>query len=83
MTRNTMTRNTMTRNTMTGNTKMNHNASLHAGAIVASTAGRVYRVLEVTEHSVSLIRVNGQTVFAYRPEIAAALFSAVSDPQPS
>ncbi len=55
--------------------------SLQAGAIVASATGRVYRVLEVNEHSVSLIRVNGQTVVAYRPAIAAALFSLVPPTQ--
>ena len=54
--------------------------ALQPGEIVMSEAGHRYRILEVTEHSVSLIRVNGQTVFAYRPAIAASLFSAISAP---
>ena len=56
---------------------------LQAGVIVTSETGHQYRILEVNEHSVSLIRVNGQTVFAYQPATAAALFSVVPIPQPS
>ncbi|MEL6137927.1 MAG: hypothetical protein AAFR42_11020 [Cyanobacteria bacterium J06628_6] len=56
---------------------------LQIGDIVASDAGQHYRVLEITEHSVSLIRVNGQTIFAYRPAIAATLFSPVNLAQPA
>ncbi|MEO0540986.1 MAG: hypothetical protein AAFZ80_08995 [Cyanobacteria bacterium P01_A01_bin.105] len=59
------------------------NGSLQAGEIVTSETGHRYRVLEVNEHSVSLMRVNGQTIFAYRPALAATLFSPMKPPQTS
>ncbi|MGC1307456.1 MAG: hypothetical protein WA885_09520 [Phormidesmis sp.] len=41
---------------------------IRAGEILLSHAGEYYRVLEVSDISVSLMRVNGQTIFACRPE---------------
>jgi len=47
-----------------------------AGEILQSHAGHYYRVLETTQHSVSLQRINGQTIFACRPEYIALNFLA-------
>ena len=45
-----------------------------AGEILQSHEGHYYRVLETTQCSVSLQRVNGQTIFACRPEYIALNF---------
>lgn len=45
-----------------------------AGEILQSHEGHYYRVLETTQFSVSLQRVNGQTIFACRPEYIALSF---------
>jgi len=45
-----------------------------AGEILQSHEGHYYRVLETTQFSVSLQRVNGQTIFACRPEYIALNF---------
>ncbi|MEL7224137.1 MAG: hypothetical protein AAGL17_04545 [Cyanobacteria bacterium J06576_12] len=42
--------------------------NVKAGEILQSHEGHYYRVLETTQFSVSLQRVNGQTIFACRPE---------------
>lgn len=49
--------------------------TIRAGEILISQDGRYYRVLEADEHSVSLIRVDGQTIFACRPSYVSAAFS--------
>ena len=45
-----------------------------AGEILQSHEGHYYRVLEANQYSVSLQRVNGQTIFACRPEYIALNF---------
>ena len=45
-----------------------------SGEILQSHEGHYYRVLETTQCSVSLQRVNGQTIFACRPEYIALNF---------
>jgi hypothetical protein len=42
--------------------------NIRAGEILQSHEGHYYRVLEANQVSVSLMRVNGQTIFACRPE---------------
>jgi hypothetical protein len=42
--------------------------NIRAGEILKSHEGHYYRVLEANQVSVSLMRVNGQTIFACRPE---------------
>ncbi|MGB3296369.1 MAG: hypothetical protein WBB01_25565 [Phormidesmis sp.] len=48
---------------------------IRAGEILRSHEGQYYRVLEANQVSVSLMRVNGQTIFACRPEYIALNFS--------
>ena len=48
--------------------------SIRAGEILRSYEGHYYRVLEASPESVSLMRVNGQTIFACRPEYIALNF---------
>ncbi|MEL6554053.1 MAG: hypothetical protein AAFQ63_11405 [Cyanobacteria bacterium J06621_11] len=48
--------------------------NIKAGEILQSHEGHYYRVLETTQFSVSLQRVNGQTIFACRPEYVALSF---------
>jgi hypothetical protein len=58
--------------------------NIRAGEILIShEGGQYYRVLEVNEFSVSLMRVDGQTIFACQPAFAAAAFSIVSSSQVS
>ena len=45
-----------------------------SGEILQSHEGHYYRVLETTQSSDSLQRVNGQTIFACRPEYIALNF---------
>ena len=47
---------------------------IKAGEILKSHEGQYYRVLDVSQFSVSLMRVNGQTLFACRPEYVALNF---------
>ena len=47
---------------------------IKAGEILKSHEGQYYRVLDVGQFSVSLMRVNGQTLFACRPEYVALNF---------
>jgi hypothetical protein len=54
---------------------MNTRADIRAGEILKSHEGQYYRVLEASPVSVSLMRVNGQTIFACRPEYVALNFS--------
>ncbi len=49
--------------------------NIRAGEILKSHEGQYYRVLEANPFSVSLMRVNGQTIFACRPEYIALNFS--------
>ncbi len=49
--------------------------NLRAGEIIKSHDGHYYRVLEASNVSVSLMRVNGQTIFACRPEYIDRNFS--------
>ena len=49
--------------------------NIRAGEILKSNEGAFYRVLEATEFSVSLMRVDGQTIFACRPEYVEMNFS--------
>lgn len=49
--------------------------AVRAGEILISHDGQYYRVLEADEYSVSLIRVDGQTIFACRPSYVSATFS--------
>ncbi|MGB3298948.1 MAG: hypothetical protein WBA76_11810 [Phormidesmis sp.] len=53
----------------------NPTTGIRAGEILKSHAGQYYRVLETNEFSVSLMRVNGQTIFACRPEYIELNFS--------
>ncbi len=48
--------------------------NIRPGEILQSHEGYYYRVLETTQFSVSLQRVNGQTIFACRPEYIALSF---------
>lgn len=48
--------------------------NVRAGEILKSHEGKYYRVLEVRAGAISLIRVNGQTIFACRPEYVALNF---------
>lgn len=48
---------------------------IRAGEILKSHQGHYYRVLESNQFSVSLMRVNGQTIFACRPEYIELNFS--------
>ena len=52
-----------------------HQMNIRAGEILKSHEGHYYRVLEASSLSVSLMRVNGQTIFACRPEYVALNFS--------
>lgn len=45
-----------------------------AGEILVSQDGRYYRVTEVEENSISLMRVGGQTVFSCRPAYLVETF---------
>lgn len=49
--------------------------NIRAGEILRSHEGHYYPVLEADQVSVSLMRINGQTVFACRPEYIALNFS--------
>lgn len=51
---------------------------VRAGEILVSQDGQYYRVTEVEENSVSLMRVGGQTVFACRPAYLAHAFQFAS-----
>lgn len=57
---------------------------IRAGEILIAENGQYYRVLEVEQDSVSLMRVGGQTVFSCRPEHVQRTFrsSKTSRPQP-
>ncbi|MEL6158062.1 MAG: hypothetical protein AAFQ40_05240 [Cyanobacteria bacterium J06623_5] len=48
---------------------------IKAGEVLQSHEGQYYRVLEVNQYSVSLMRVGGQTVFACKPDYIALNFS--------
>ncbi len=48
--------------------------NVRAGEILKSHEGKYYRVLEASADVISLIRVNGQTIFACRPEYVALNF---------
>ncbi|MEO0769912.1 MAG: hypothetical protein AAFY72_10840 [Cyanobacteria bacterium J06649_4] len=48
---------------------------IRAGEILRSHNGRFYRVLEANQLSVSLMPVDGQTIFACKPEYIALNFS--------
>ncbi|NJM98513.1 MAG: hypothetical protein HC800_16320 [Phormidesmis sp. RL_2_1] len=54
---------------------MNITTNIRAGEILQSHEGQYYRVLEASAIMVSLMRVNGQTIFACRPEYIALNFS--------
>lgn len=45
-----------------------------AGEILVSRDGQYYRVTEVEENSISLMRVGGQTVFSCRPAYLSETF---------
>ncbi|MEM6451221.1 MAG: hypothetical protein AAF703_12995 [Cyanobacteria bacterium P01_D01_bin.105] len=49
--------------------------NIRAGEILKSNEGGYYRVLEADNVSVSLMRVDGQTIFACKPEYIALNFS--------
>ena len=51
---------------------------IRAGEIIKSNDGAFYRVLEATQFSVSLMRVDGQTIFSCRPEYVEMNFSIPS-----
>lgn len=48
---------------------------IRAGEILQSNEGAFYRVLEASPFSVSLMRVDGQTIFACRTEYVEMNFS--------
>jgi len=49
--------------------------NIRAGEILMSPEGNYYRVLEASQVSVSLMRMNGQTIFACRPDYVQRNFS--------
>jgi hypothetical protein len=49
--------------------------NIRAGEILKSHEGHYYRILEASSISVSLMRVDGLTIFACRPEYVALNFS--------
>ena len=49
--------------------------NIRAGEILQSNEGAFYRVLEASQFSVSLMRVDGQTIFACRTEYVEMNFS--------
>lgn len=51
-----------------------HRMEIRAGEILKSHEGHYYRVLEASQLSISLMRVNGQTIFACRPQYVALNF---------
>lgn len=53
---------------------------IRAGEILKSHEGHYYRVLETNQAGVSLMRVNGQTIFACRPEYLALNFFVPTAP---
>jgi hypothetical protein len=55
---------------------------IRAGEILISQDGQYYRVLEVTDHCISLMRVSGQTIFACRPDYLANVFSLATAQAP-
>ena len=48
---------------------------IRAGEILRSNEGAFYRVLEASHFSISLKRVDGQTIFSCRPEYVEVNFS--------
>lgn len=52
--------------------------NIRAGEIIKSHEGQYYRVLEASQLSISLMRVDGQTIFACKPEYIALNFSMPS-----
>ena len=54
---------------------MNTPREIRAGEILQSNEGIYYRVLEATQFSISLMRVDGQTIFSCRPEYVEMNFS--------
>ncbi len=55
------------------------NMNIKAGEILQSHEGEYYRVLEADQYSVSLMRVDGQTIFACKPQYIALNFSIPSN----
>ena len=53
--------------------------NIKAGEILKSHEGQYYRVLEADQYSVSLMRVDGQTIFACKPQYIALNFSIPSN----
>lgn len=52
---------------------------VRAGEILISQDGQYYRVTEVFENSISLMRVGGQTIFACRPTYLAQAFQFANE----
>ena len=52
--------------------------NIRAGEILQSDKGAFYRVLEASHISISLMRVDGQTIFSCRPEYVELNFSIPS-----
>jgi hypothetical protein len=52
--------------------------SLKIGAILVSATGEQYRVIECHHDCISLRRINGYTIFAYRQSDISAVFQLAS-----
>lgn len=53
---------------------------IRAGEILRSTDGQYYRVLEANERSISLMRVNGQTIPFLLAVLSMSLLPSLSQP---
>lgn len=51
--------------------------SVQKGTILISKEGHYYRVLECDRTAVSLMRINGYTIFACRPEYIEGQFRSL------
>jgi hypothetical protein len=51
--------------------------NIRAGEIVKSPTGAYYRVVELQEESVSLMRINGFTLFSCHPSYLRSAFEAI------
>ena len=53
--------------------------NIRAGEILQSEEGVFYRVIEANEFSISLMRVDGQTIFSCRSDYVERNFSIPTD----
>ncbi|PSN17907.1 hypothetical protein C7271_15260 [filamentous cyanobacterium CCP5] len=55
---------------------------IRVGEILIAESGQYYRVIEVDQDSISLMRVGGQTVFSCRPDHVQRAFRSSKTPRP-